>query len=699
MGTISSLYSISDMYELRITGIKPEADSFTLPLREVTDGYGSASETLPFFQDNFVKENTKYEIKLVCKEGKRPGNGSSFVIKSEDEDVLFGSCISNNDKNTANESFLQYQKENERPTNSGTFFSCAFGFVSIELRLKPDPLSLEKESVILTTDRFAVSCEEKNKALPLLEMFQELTSVYSVPVRNWLIPSEQSLDENKGFWNTYGIKSPSSNEEGENTPIIEAYLEQWNEILDLYEEQLDFFKCRPYKKIKSYQSKTDALFARNVGRAELEWLSKNPDVFFETWVETGCRFDGKNYLPVKVMTNKHYRSYDIEENRLVIAFLEHICNFISNTKDDIDNTRQQLTEVRDEFQNFMKDDSCIIPNLELLNFELEKVQKPLLDKICQIEGRALRMLDDYCTAMPKVTKIKYSLPRRSKVFQEVKPYFYFHEQMRMWQKFAGCEAELSRFVMQTWRTSKLYEYYCLYRLLCELKIQYEPDKSYGMKCFEKVNYKPHRDYKNERYVNNVYHFVSKLSDVKTKGRKKLTLYYEPAYPNEELINAGYDAKGIDLMRLGSVGKTGRKSTVKYKNSDAHPYYSPDFYLRISREGLGSDDAAEFERIILDAKFRKHSDLWECKYNEDNKEDKSELEKCVEKYCKNTGVCNDNRDGSVDYMFLLSGRINRKKERPVISTDDEGNGIVVVAPGADRLHELLLMLGVLEEEEE
>ena len=678
MDTTNSLSNYSDTYELRIVDVESPDDSFILPLREVTNEPVSVSDASAFFCDDYVKENTDYEIKLICNQGKRPRCGK-YVIRSGGKDELVDSCLSDEDSGSDKECVLQFREENGKRKRFGKFFQHAFGFVSIELELVQDPTRQNSKSLFLTTDKFAVACDRKEKAYPLRKMFQELTSIRSVSIRKWMIPSEQPTDENIGFLNTYGIKSPSSYEEGEDTFIIEAYLEQWNEILGLYERYLNFFRCRPYKKISSYQQKVDALLARSVGRSELEWLSKNPEVFCEIGEGFGCKLGGTNYTPVEVMTQKFYRSYDVDENRAVVAFLEHICKFISETKNDVKIAKDKLTDDRDKFQDLMINNkkNCFFPNLELLNFELDQISKPLLDRIEKIRVRAKCLLEAYYSAMPKITKIDYSLPHRSKVFQEIKPYFYFHEEMRRWQRFDGCEAELQRFVVQAWEIPKLYEYYCLYRLLDELRGQYDPDLSFGLKRFERFEYPddpPIKRYANELYINNIYHFISKSLKNKKRDVVEITLYYQPVIPNDDLLGRGFDSKRIDLKR------------TKRTSEEGYNFFTPDYYLRICHKNADSENKENIERIVLDAKFSKLDPL--RKYGT--------LVGCRNKYRNQTEVA-DGREGgrTIDHMYLLSGQLDEEKE----IYEEADDGIAPVYPGADRLHELLVVLGVLEEEEE
>lgn len=181
----------------------------------------------------------------------------------------------------------------------------------------------------------------------------------------------------------------------------------------------------------------------------------------------------------------------------------------------------------------------------------------------------------------------------------------------MWQKSRNMSLSYQKFFYNIESLDKLYEYYCLARLLNFIDVnEYLPDREKDIN----YNYKTENElFENEEFLYNT--FYRKKNDL------KLTLYFQPViygnhYENEIglLRTSGYDGMYTPFNKTGN-------------------YYSPDFVLKIS----GVKDAY----LILDSKFQTRNTIL-----------KGHMEEVISKYFIQI---RDEKFERSQYVYILQGR--------------------------------------------
>lgn len=181
----------------------------------------------------------------------------------------------------------------------------------------------------------------------------------------------------------------------------------------------------------------------------------------------------------------------------------------------------------------------------------------------------------------------------------------------MWQKSRNMSLSYQKFFYNIESLDKLYEYYCLARLLNFIDVnEYLPDREKDIN----YNYKTENElFENEEFLYNT--FYRKKNDL------KLTLYFQPViygnhYENEIglLRTSGYDGMYTPFNKTGN-------------------YYSPDFVLKIS----GVKDAY----LILDSKFQTRNTIL-----------KGHMEEVISKYFIQI---RDEKFERGQYVYILQGR--------------------------------------------
>lgn len=116
----------------------------------------------------------------------------------------------------------------------------------------------------------------------------------------------------------------------------------------------------------------------------------------------------------------------------------------------------------------LDDGEGLIPALLMLRTCFEREQ-PLLRKAIALRKRMRSIAKALDRALPDVCCIRYRLPKRTKIFQEIPAYAEIHALMRAWDAFGEFQMQRDGMVLHTWKMDKLYEYYVLYELLSVLR--------------------------------------------------------------------------------------------------------------------------------------------------------------------------------------------------------------------------------------
>lgn len=217
-----------------------------------------------------------------------------------------------------------------------------------------------------------------------------------------------------------------------------------------------------------------------------------------------------------------------------------------------------------------------------------------------------------------------------------------------------------RFFYNIESLDKLYEYYCLARILNLLdEINYIPDREKDIN----FNYETGNSlFLNENFLNNTFY--------RKKGYVNLTLYFQPVVYRDSSKNE------IGLFRTTGADKM---YTPFNKTGD---YYSPDFIIKFS----GKRD----RYLILDSKFQTRNTIL-----------KRDMEEVISKYYVQLRDANYNRS---QYVYVLQGRADENKttlwnyENFEMNKNNISNfGIIHFSPEIDNNYYFINLISKLENE--
>ena len=546
---------------------------------------------------------------------------------------------------------LSYADKGEPP------FRLTFGFVTVGMSLR-----FADESVIeLTTMEIPCLCSSMPQRTTVVSMLSELSGSDSQEALTWMLRGERE-----------GVRTSALRESGkaeDRSRSIRAFISLAEHSLATLEKNLSLFRSRPLSRTLPLERKAPAEKVCKVGRAEVEWLTLNPDSLVEVTAGHGVPINGKSYAPTWVRTSLPRRSLDNMENRATLRFAAHVVESLEEASKTLSDELNRMRAVRTTLASFEVADG-LLPSLVVADVCLE-LEEPLVGRILILSKRAKRMLRLYSDALGPLPKGKYKMPRRSKAFQEIPHYAALWISMAEWEAFGEYLLSREALLLGTYKMDRLYEYYALYGLLRWLQeAGFAPDQE-SDDALESVSYSLV-----DRYFRNETHVVNRY--LLRRGAERLALYYQPIIYGDMRAEGG-----IDLHRTTAGAWFG-----SYRQDS---YWTPDFLIFV-------DGGKERRRYVLDAKFRNFKSL-DTGYRNGRRDDEglNEFQKCLAKY--RYGILSE--DGTqVEGVWLLCGRASQAKAMRaqgstwlVSSGRQMSDGIAALAPGVNALDELFANLGI------
>lgn len=496
---------------------------------------------------------------------------------------------------------------NHGVTASKQLFLNTYGFARVEMVASFEGMDTP---IILSTKDIPCLSRDDQDAQNIEKMLTEL------------LDSDDTLASKWMFSGSNGPESPYSILDGSlqnNSPkSLSSIMHLIERVLIVYSAHQEYFRAHGYSRIISKKTKLPVRRIRRAGNSELLWISKNLQILSETPSENGIEYAGSYYLPTMVETQKRVRTFDSYENRLVLGFLGEVLRTARAVRATLVKGSSSIRALEERLSS-LSAASYTIPALALVRSYSIR-EKSYLTQIDVLIGKAQELLRLYCFFM-QGAEPKYSRnPRRTKVFQELRPYAQIYDLLLEWLAFGDFSLAKEGLALHALRADKLYEYYVLYRILSWFE-----DKGFVADASEERSiyvgeYRADGLYRPETQISSIYNLTS--------GNTKVRLYYQPVIHGSRL-----EDEGIGLHRLSS----------------SH-YWTPDYLLRIIT------DSGEKSFHIIDAKYSSPD------YLRRGYPKSGTLSECMMKYRQDIGGATS--DDKVSTVWLLAGKGCRQE--PIIA---------------------------------
>ena len=357
---------------------------------------------------------------------------------------------------------------------------------------------------------------------------------------------------------------------------LNTYVSLLQEVISCYKNNFGAFKSlAKHIIVKDYQLQSFEK-VRSVTPKSHHWLTQNIEVLQEVRPSDGIvQYNGRHYLPLQMESEVNRISFNTFENRVVVGFLKMVLH----------NANKILAEYKQFIQqhksNLDESTAAISKEYQAPIITIKYLQLTLCERELSNLQEAISSLNVLYLNYAKLFNIRDALlqhlPRNAKAFQEIKPYVQVFRVIMLWFRFGDFSLQKESLFLNVKTLDKLFEYYCLYRLLDMLLEQgFEPCA--GDKASYTFRYTiDNGSYDYDELVANTYQL--------RRGRQQVTVYYQPIISTKRFEN------GIFAYRTNTLTKNNYVNTSNF--------YSPDFILKFSSgEGQPGDD----DYVIFDAKF-------------------------------------------------------------------------------------------------
>ena len=468
------------------------------------------------------------------------------------------------------------------------------------------------------TDFLLCVNKSQEDAANIQNMPQELIAFDDSQVGEWIFSDAKRGASNslyEGKWNKHAYKSLSS------------YIQLLEQVIACYRSNYAYFRMQGKHTIKQSSILVPYEKVKKVSRGSFNWIMQNADQLAEVPQTSGIQYHGKNYLPYHIKTDASKKSWDVYENKVIIAFLRTVLlnakQIFSEFDRDILNEERIISRIHGSFP---KEYCAPIITIKSLQVSFCRM---LLGKLNHSIDTLQNLYKQYETLFDIQASMLTTFPRKTSTFCEIKPYAQVFEIIVRWFQYGEYSLEKERLILQVKTLDKLFEYYCLLRLL-KLLADNGYQKADVKEPALKYSYtSADGHYQNEQDVANTY--------LLSNNHVMVTLYYQPVISAVQFENA------LTLYRT-TKPPSGRPD-----------YYTPDFVLKFSSAEHNEEYA------IFDAKFSSRASI-----------KNHSLPEVIRKYsCE---MCTTADCHAPKMVWILQGRVNssenaiwRYHNSPLVST--------------------------------
>lgn len=344
---------------------------------------------------------------------------------------------------------------------------------------------------------------------------------------------------------------------------IESKFRFLDEVIEIYEQFFPYFQSSP--KTKSIIGETVGKFHKlnTVSPKTIQYIASHPEELYEVDFNTGINYGKRHFQPENTLISSTAYTCDVYENRVMTGFISTLISELETSKEDVRNTSYtddvyrygQYFESKKFIYRFRKKSSYeyirkideYIEHFQMLWFRYRKIFS------------AEDMYIDY-------------LPEYTDTFRMVTPYRAVYQKIYEWFQYGGHSSAKSQLLLSFISTSKIYEYYCLIKLI--VTIREEMNCTFIEEKTERFQYSETKYYSNT-YCNNTFFFRS-------SDGSEITLYFQPVIYGITTLSR----HGIELYRnrFASLSSANKGNT-----------YTPDYLIKVNKDGVS-------KYVIMDAKF-------------------------------------------------------------------------------------------------
>lgn len=397
---------------------------------------------------------------------------------------------------------------------------------------------------------------------------------------------------------------------------LEAKIAILEDVLSVYKKAYQYLKTNPYSKLQRKEKVDSFGKVQFISSNTVQYIINHIDELVSVNYNTGIVHNKKSYQPNKTLLEYNSYSFDVYENQVIIGFLQTIVSDISKIIKDIQERVYDQSQVTNK-------NGYIDSMYQIFSLSIKKISD-YVEMLLKLKKEYQQIYYYYVKIFNISGNLLNSMPIFTSVFKSINAYRQIYEAIYNWFYSGNYDLGKEELLLSFISTSKIYEYYCLVKML------YYLDNKSAM-IYSETPYRFIYPVKNNYYTNTKYNntFVFEKDD------KKLTLYFQPVIYGDDLAT-----NGISLFRNTS-------SNSEIGNYNKGTTYTPDYIIKIKQR-----NKKETEYIILDAKFTTPDNIKNY-----------QLQELIYKYLFSISPL-DNND-SISALYFFCGKTNGKDEPNII----------------------------------
>lgn len=523
-------------------------------------------------------------------------------------DVFIGHGIK--DENVGEMNTYHIRFEDERGNETVQPFQLLYDLLVLSVRII---FAGQSEPVFLHSRHLSCISKQPEDTQNAADMLKSLWHIEDDKIVRWMF-SDRAFDrvEDNSRTQTELRQQLRSHK----SPTV--YIQLIESIAVCYQTNLQYFNALARHSITKVNVVREYSKARNVSREGFQWIMQNTHQLSEVSNRDAIRYRGSRYMPRNILIQEPVNDRDVYENQVVLSFLTLVLKNVLTVKEMVETDVSERENTLQKIQETVREGYQAPAISTLWKLPLEE-SKTFCEKILRLLNQ-LELLYAKYSEIFNCTKFDIkSFPRKTKTFQEVKPYSQVFEHIMKWFKFGDFDMKQSRVIFNLRTLDKLFEYYSLYRLLkmcCDAGFDDVQDKPTAVSY--RYNVLDSR-FENETDIANTYYLE--------KDDCLLTLYYQPVIHSDRFEN------DLTIFR-----------TTINRRYVTSCYYTPDFLIKLSRQNQNP------VYVVLDSKYSNRLSI--LRRNEENSQT-NYLDKTVLKYSSQLAVRETSE--SPRMIWILQGR--------------------------------------------
>lgn len=444
-------------------------------------------------------------------------------------------------------------------------------------------------------------------------------------------------------------------EENRSYQSLSEYIFLVEQIIKCYTHNFGYFKTQANHSLTKYHKVVPFSQVKSVSNQNFSWLTQHLEEL--TPVDQNAaiiNYQDKYYQPLHMQSDGMRRSYSTYENNVVTSFLHLV---LHNAHKIAEEYQTFITQQREQLNkgSHLSHGSYQTPIITMKLIQLEHCEQEL-KKLYSYLNQLANLYSNYQQIFKLPQSFLKTFPRNSKIFQEIKPYAEVFMNIWFFFKFGSFHLDKDRMLFEVTTLDRLFEYYCLYRLLEMLVHQGFTPIPNGNRVFEYgVQHNNNLQHVDNYAVANTY--------ILRRGSQQAVLYYQPVIYSRCFENGilAYRTTQSQYPKARSFGD----------------FYTPDFILKFrnSDEDRGQDDY-----VIFDAKFAQTNTILQYYINELTRKYAFETaiatikphQKSLKEEQMASGQIFDEADHVQKTILTLNGPVTVDREGNIIDTTNNPN---------------------------